>query len=173
MKIRTVAAGAVVAAALAAACLARVVTGAAPRAAAPAAPAVATATAPVTRGDVTEWVQVAGTLDYDGTLPVVNQLPAGVVTALASPGRTLRRGARLFAVAGTPALLLYGTTPAYRAFTQGMSDGADVLALERNLVALGMDPRRAITVDRDFTPATSAAIRRWQAARGVPAAQRN
>jgi hypothetical protein len=171
MKVGSLVTGAAVVAALAAGWLVRVAVGEGSRPA-PAAPEVATATAPVTRGDVTEWVQVAGTLDYDATRQVVNQLPSGVLTAVAGPGRTLRRGARLFAVAGTPALLLYGTTPAYRDFSAGMRDGADVLALERNLVAMGMDPDRAITVDRHFTRATGAAIRRWRAARGLPASQR-
>ncbi|MBC6461956.1 peptidoglycan-binding protein, partial [Actinomadura sp. HBU206391] len=71
-----------------------------------------------------------------------------------------------------PAVLLYGTTPAYRDFTAGMTDGADVLQLEKNLVALGMDPRHTITVDRHFTAATASAIYRWQKARGLPVAQR-
>jgi hypothetical protein len=53
-----------------------------------------------------------------------------------------------------------------------MTDGADVLELEQNLVGLGMDPGRAIRVDRHFSAATATAIRRWQAARGQPSAQR-
>jgi peptidoglycan hydrolase-like protein with peptidoglycan-binding domain len=146
---------------------------ASPRAVAPAAPAVATATAPVTRGDVTQRLTVSGTLGYDGTYPVLDQLPAGILTAVAGPGAVVRRGGTLFAVSGIPALLLYGRTPAYRDFSPGMSDGPDVLELERNLVALGMGAQGAITVDDHFSRATSAAIRRWQAARGLPAAQRS
>jgi len=42
-----------------------------------------------------------------------------------------------------------------------MTDGPDVGALERNLVALGADPSRAMTVDRHFTWATASAIERW------------
>jgi len=71
-----------------------------------------------------------------------------------------------------PAVLLYGTTPAYRDLAAGMTDGADVLQLEQNLVKLGLDPRHRITVDRHFSNATATAIRRWQAARGLPVAQR-
>jgi peptidoglycan hydrolase-like protein with peptidoglycan-binding domain len=131
-----------------------------------------TTTAPVTRGDVTASVQVAGVLGFDGAYTIVNQLPGGVVTAVPAPGTAVVRGADLYAVAGEPAVLLYGTTPAYRDFEAGMSDGADVLELEENLVALGMDPGRGITVDRHFSAATATAIRRWQAARGRPAADR-
>jgi peptidoglycan hydrolase-like protein with peptidoglycan-binding domain len=144
----------------------------APAAAPVAAPQVRTTTAPVTRGDVTARVQVAGVLGFDGAYTIVNQLPSGVVTAVSAPGTAVVRGADLYAVAGAPAVLLYGTTPAYRNFAAGMPDGADVLELEQNLVALGMDPYHGITVDRHFSDATATAIRRWQAARGLPVAQR-
>jgi peptidoglycan hydrolase-like protein with peptidoglycan-binding domain len=53
-----------------------------------------------------------------------------------------------------------------------MTDGPDVRQLERNLVALGMDPHHRITVDRHFGAATAAAIRRWEASWGRPAARR-
>lgn len=144
----------------------------APSAAPVAGPQVRTTTAPVTRGDVAARVQVAGVLGFDGAYTIVNQLPGGVVTAVRAPGTAVVRGAGLYAVAGAPAVLLYGTTPAYRDFTAGMTDGADVLQLEKNLVALGMDPRHTITVDRHFTAATASAIYRWQKARGLPVAQR-
>ncbi|MDG6110471.1 peptidoglycan-binding protein [Dactylosporangium aurantiacum] len=137
-----------------------------------AAPQVRTTTAPVTRGDVATRVQVAGVLGFDGAYTVVNQLPGGVVTALPAPGTAVVRGADLYAVAGVPATLLYGTVPAYRELAAGMSDGVDVLQLEQNLVALGMDPGHGITVDRHFSDATATAVRRWQAARGLPVAQR-
>src|SRR5262245_12873496 len=142
--------------------------GAGPEAMRPPDPTVPTATAPVRRGDVTERVEVAGTLRFGGRRVVRSQLPAGIVTAVARPGATIERGGRLFAVSGTPVLLLYGATPAYRRFHRGMADGPDVRALERNLVALGLDPFDAIVVDGHFDAATQAAVVRWQAARGVP-----
>lgn len=143
-----------------------------PGAATVAAPQVRTTTAAVTRGDVTARVQVAGVLGFDGAYTVVSQLPGGVVTAVAPPGTAVVRGADLYAVAGVPAVLLYGATPAYRDLAAGMSDGVDVLQLEQNLVALGLDPGHGITVDRHFSAATAAAIRRWQGARGLPWTQR-
>jgi hypothetical protein len=135
-------------------------------------PTVQTTNATVVRGDVTSRVQLSGTLGFDGSWTVVNQLPPGVLTAAPAPGTLVVRGADLFAVAGTPAVLLYGTTPAYRDFRLGMSDGADVRQLEQNLVVLGMDPHRSVTVDRHFSTASASAIRRWQAARHVPVADR-
>jgi peptidoglycan hydrolase-like protein with peptidoglycan-binding domain len=92
-----------------------------------------------------------------------------VVTAVPAPGAVVVRGSRLFAVGASPAFLLYGRVPAYRAFTPGMTDGGDVLELERNLAALGMAPG---TVDRHFSAATAAAVRRWQTVRRLPVADR-
>jgi peptidoglycan hydrolase-like protein with peptidoglycan-binding domain len=143
-----------------------------PQAEASTATEVPTGTAPVTRGTVTQTVKVSGTLGFDGGYQVVNQLGPGIVTAVPDPGATLERGGTLYAVANRPVRLLYGTVPAYRAFATGMPDGPDVRELEENLVALGDDPGRAITVDEHFTAATAAAIRRWQAANGLPVAAR-
>jgi peptidoglycan hydrolase-like protein with peptidoglycan-binding domain len=47
-----------------------------------------------------------------------------------------------------------------------MSDGVDVKQLESNLRALGFGA--GLSVDEDFTSATSSAVRRWQRAVGVP-----
>jgi hypothetical protein len=82
-------------------------------------------------------------------------------TSLPSVGEIVRRGQRLLAIDGAPSLLLYGPTSATRAFSAGMSPGADVAELNVNLDALGY--AHGLTGDR-FTPATAAAIRRLQAA---------
>ncbi|WP_182875013.1 peptidoglycan-binding protein [Microbispora sp. H10670] len=133
---------------------------------------VATATAPISRGVVAARVQLPGVLGYDGDFAVVDYLPAGVLTGVPRLGTTIRRGATLFTVDGKPVRLLYGPRPAHRGFALGMSDGEDVRLLERNLRALGMDPGRAMTVDRRFTWATAAAVRRWQASLHLPLAHR-
>ena len=103
----------------------------------PAGPAVSTTTAPVIRGDASERVEISGTIGYDGTYPVSNQLPPGILTVVAGAGAVVSRGGQLFAVSDTSARLLYGGLPAYRDFTTGMTDGPDVRELEQNLVALG------------------------------------
>jgi peptidoglycan hydrolase-like protein with peptidoglycan-binding domain len=143
-----------------------------PRTGAGTAPIVQTTTAAVARGTVIEREQVAGMLGYDGSYPVADHLAGGTVTALADAGATVSRGGILFAVDNRPVRLLYGTLPAYRGFAAGMADGPDVAQLEANLAALGFDPDRAMTVDNHFSAATAAAVRRWQAAWGLPAAQR-
>jgi hypothetical protein len=142
-----------------------------PRSAPPAA-AVATGTAAVTRGAVAERERFTGTLGFDGSYPVAHQGAPGILTAVAAAGSTVRRGGILYRVANQPVRLLYGTVPAYRDLAPGVAPGPDVRQLEANLVALGLDPDRRIAVDERFTAATTAAVRRWQAAWGLPAGQR-
>ncbi|MCP2322169.1 hypothetical protein HDA40_000676 [Hamadaea flava] len=132
----------------------------------------ATSTADVTRGTVTQTVQISGTLGYDGAYQVIHHGQPGTLTGTPAPGTTIGRGGVLYAVANVPARLLLGGVPAYRDFADGMADGPDIRELERNLVALGLDPSRQITVDDHFTAATKAAIRRWQASWGWPADRR-
>ena len=80
----------------------------------------------------------------------------------------MRRGESLYDVDNEPAAwLLYGSLPAWRDFTPGMSDGEDVRQLERNLRALGADPEGDMTVDDEWTWATTAAVQRFQDARGL------
>ncbi|MFC6023570.1 peptidoglycan-binding protein [Plantactinospora solaniradicis] len=133
---------------------------------------VPTETAEVTRGNVAERVQVNGAFGYGTAYPVVHLGEPGVLTAMTAPEIVVARGGRLYVVANQPVRLLYGGTPAYREFAFGMSDGPDVRQLERNLVALGHDPDDRLTVDGRFSRATAAAVRRWQAAWGLPVGQR-
>jgi peptidoglycan hydrolase-like protein with peptidoglycan-binding domain len=130
---------------------------------------VATATASVSRGTVTERVQIAGTLGFDGTYSVAHQGRPGITTWVADAGSIVDRGGELYAVANQPVRLLIGPLPAYRDFAAGMPDGPDVKQLEENLAALGMRPG---TVDEKFTADTTAAIKRWQAAWGLAAVDR-
>ncbi|HUB76385.1 MAG TPA: hypothetical protein VL977_04975 [Solirubrobacteraceae bacterium] len=82
-------------------------------------------------------------------------------TSVPSAGKVVRRGQALFAIDGLPTLLLYGSTTATRAFTSGMSPGADVGELNANLDALGYG--HGLAGDA-FTRATAGAIRRFQVA---------
>lgn len=135
--------------------------------------AVAYSTATVERGTITERTQVSGTLGYAGSYQVTNQLAApGVLTWTPQPGATVHRGDTVYRVNGTNVRLLIGSVPDYRAFHGGMSDGLDVKELEQNLVAMGYDPNHTMTADDHFTWATKDAIKRWQAAQGVPSADR-
>lgn len=133
---------------------------------------LATATAQVTRGTATQRVQVSGTLGYQGHYSVVHQGTGGILTSAAAPGSTVDRGGELYRVDNRASRLLFGPVPGYRDLHAGVPDGPDVRQLEENLVALGQDPGHRIVVDDHFDAATTAAVRRWQTACGLPAADR-
>lgn len=90
---------------------------------------------------------------------------AASYTMLPAPGTVVRRGQPLYAIDGQPTLLLYGATPAWRAFRAGMSPGVDVWELNANLAALGY----AVTVGEVFTSATAQAVAELQRGAGVAA----
>jgi peptidoglycan hydrolase-like protein with peptidoglycan-binding domain len=127
----------------------------------------ATATATVERRDLVDRESIDGTLGYADAAPLLAGA-AGTVTALPEAGSVLRRGRSLYSIDGEPAAwLLYGSLPAWRDFTPGMADGEDIRQLERNLRALGHDPDGDMTVDDDWTWATTAAVQRFQDERGL------
>jgi HlyD family secretion protein len=153
-------------------------------AAAPAAAEAPTGLATVTRTEVVARQQVAGTLSYGASSTVAAQAQAqggaaggssgagggqpqsGILTRVPAVGAVVGRGQELYEVDGHAVPLWYGTRPAWRTFQLGMSDGPDVRELEANLVALGFDPDRAITVDQHFSWVTALASKRWQLATG-------
>jgi peptidoglycan hydrolase-like protein with peptidoglycan-binding domain len=86
-------------------------------------------------------------------------------TKLPGTGEIIHRGEALFSIDGQPTVLLYGGTPATRAFILGMSPGGDVGELNANLEVLGYGQGLGGNV---FSSATVAAIRAFQAAHGMP-----
>jgi hypothetical protein len=138
-----------------------------PRAAAQSATdaAVPVSSVKVVRTDVAERQVVPGTLGYRGSYSVGNQLPAGVVTWLPSPGQVIARGHALYRLADQAVTLCYGPVPAWRDIGPGMMSGPDVRELDANLDALGF---QAGPPSDTFTWATEAAIERWQVANGMP-----
>src|SRR3989442_1625596 len=83
-------------------------------------------------------------------------------------GGVIGRGGTLGRIDTLPVVLMYGSLPAYRTLSQGVSDGPDVAQLNDNLIALGFAPYGAIGDRRHFGEATAAAVRRWQSANGLP-----
>jgi peptidoglycan hydrolase-like protein with peptidoglycan-binding domain len=125
------------------------------------------ATAAVERRDLVERDELVGTLGYAGAGSLLAGA-AGTITRLRAPGAVVRRGQALYWLDGEPAaFLLYGRLPAWRDLGPGIADGDDVRQLERNLRALGHDPGGALEVDREWDWATTAAVRRFQDARGL------
>ena len=132
----------------------------------PATAATVTGSAPVVRANLTNTVQVSGSLGYAGSYTIVNQAPGTAFTALPAVGTTIRRGQALYEVDGTPVTLFYGVRPQWRALSVGVAAGRDVAQLDRNLIALGYGA--GLIVGDYFTDATAYAVERWQVACGLP-----
>lgn len=115
------------------------------------------ATAPVTRGDLSNSSQQDGTLGHLGERKI-NAGPAGVLTWVAGAGSVVERDGRLYEVEGSPVRLMYGAEPMYRTLRTG-DKGKDVQQLEENLAALGYT---GFDVDEEYTAKTAAAVKRWQ-----------
>jgi len=125
-------------------------------------------TAQVVRTTLTNTVQVGGSIGYDGSYAVaVLGDGGGVYTGLPVPGEVIRQNQPVYSVNAEPVPLLYGSVPAYRAFDVGMSDGADVGQLTRDLIAAGYGG--SLTQSNHYSSVTAAAVERWQSALGLQA----
>jgi hypothetical protein len=93
--------------------------------------------------------------------------PGTTYTWLPAVGTVIRQDQKVYSVSDVPVPLLYGPVAAYRAFYVGMSDGADVRELTRDLIQLGYG--NGLAQSDHYSGATAAAVRRWQTARGLPA----
>ncbi|MEU9021596.1 peptidoglycan-binding protein [Actinomadura sp. NPDC048394] len=131
-----------------------------------AAPSVATAV--VARRDLSAVLPVTATLGYAGSYPVTGQ-GSGRLTWLPAPGTVVHQGEVLYRVDdGTPVVLLYGTVPAWRALSEGMT-GHDVAQLNRDLVRLGHADRADVAEQGwdHYSWETAAAMRRLKRHLGV------
>jgi hypothetical protein len=123
-------------------------------------------TAAVERRTLVQREAADGTLGYSDSRSVYNRLRGGTITWVPDEGAIVRRGHRLYAVDGQPVILLYGHQPAYRPLGPGVSDGADVAQLQRNLATLGYFGG---SVDGHFGASTRSAVQDWQRALGLRA----
>ena len=98
--------------------------------------AAASATAAVTRQDLSAVTPVTATLGYANSYVVRGQ-GGGTLTWLPSPGQVIRQGQALYQTGnGSPVVLLYGSVPAWRVLDEGIT-GQDVSQLNHDLVELG------------------------------------
>ena len=116
------------------------------------------ASAEITRGDLVGETTVQGTLHYADSYTQKSSFD-GVITALPTPGSTLKQGEKIYTVGGESSYLLHGSTPAWRSFEAGMSNGEDIHQLEEALSQLGYFDGQA---DTRFDWRTQAAINKWQ-----------
>jgi Putative peptidoglycan binding domain len=131
----------------------------------------ATSLSTVTRRSLSTQTQLNGTLGYARSYTVLGQA-TGTVTWLPRVGQVVRQGQVLYGVDGAPVVLLYGSTPAYRALAEGATAaeviGADVAQLNRDLVALGyVDSADVDSAGDEFSWATKAGVEKLQDHLGV------
>jgi hypothetical protein len=94
------------------------------------------ATWTVARENISDTTQENATLGYAASYTVTGQ-GSGTLTWLPSQGQVIRQGQVLYQVDnGVPVVLLYGSVPAWRDMTEGIT-GADVTQLNHDLVDLG------------------------------------
>jgi multidrug efflux pump subunit AcrA (membrane-fusion protein) len=93
--------------------------------------------------------------------------PGTTYTWLPKVGDVVDQDQPLYALDNEDVPLLYGSTPAYRAFYVGMSDGDDVGELTADLIALGFGG--GLTPTNHYSAATATAVEHWQNALNLPA----
>lgn len=119
--------------------------------------------ADVVRTDLIQTESLDGSLRFADPSRLLSQT-TGTITALPEEGARLEVGDVAFEVDGVPVELFEGDRPAWRSFDDGMSDGADVEQLERNLERMGYEVPEP---DEVFDDDTVAAIEAWQEDRGL------
>jgi peptidoglycan hydrolase-like protein with peptidoglycan-binding domain len=124
-----------------------------------------TSTAAVKRGSLVSQTDLSATLGDSGSYTVTNQA-TGTVTWLPAVGHVVRRGKVLYQVSGAPVVLLYGSVPAYRTLSEGMT-GPDVRELNQNLIALGYATKAGLYPLRDYSANTAYALEQYQTALGI------
>jgi hypothetical protein len=94
---------------------------------------------------------------------------SGTFTWLPAVGHTVRQGQVIYRVSGSPVVLLYGSVPAYRDLSQGLT-GADVRELNTDLVNLGYTTRAALGPRSGwdyYSAATAYAVEQLQSKLGL------
>jgi hypothetical protein len=124
-----------------------------------------TATAQATTRDLEEREELAGTLGY-GDPEEVAINAQGTITALPALGTIVDRGQTMVEVDGLAIPLWFGDRPLWRALDANAENGVDVQEVEANLVALGYATASTLTVDQDWTSATTTVLKKWQKATG-------
>ncbi len=79
------------------------------------------------------------------------------------------QAAEQLAVGPRPAVLMYGSAPAWREMSESSTPGPDIEQLETNLAALGFDAEGAMVADGVYDEATVSAVIGWQESLGVEA----
>jgi peptidoglycan hydrolase-like protein with peptidoglycan-binding domain len=129
--------------------------------------AIPASTVRVARRDLISTRALSGALESEPAVAPVDRL-AGTYTALPMQGTLIGAGSTAWEIDGEPVVVMAGLRPAWRPFSLGMADGADVTQLEAGLIAAGEAHGLLVTPGPHFGAGTQAAVRRWQVAAGLP-----
>jgi hypothetical protein len=126
---------------------------------------VATATAKVVRTDLVQTQTLAGTLRYSEPSQLLSPA-SGTVTSLPREASRIGRNDAALELDGKPVYAFIGERPVWRPFAKGMTDGPDVVELEKNLAALGYGDPDWVP-DSEFDSDTAQAIEDWRSDVGL------
>jgi peptidoglycan hydrolase-like protein with peptidoglycan-binding domain len=117
--------------------------------------------AAVTRRDLARSEELDGTVGFGDESPLV--LPQeGTLTSLPQPGTVIDHGDVIAAVDDQPVIAIRSDATLWRDLGPSVDDGDDVLAIERMLAQLGYATEYDVTVDGDWTDATTNAVEAFQ-----------
>jgi hypothetical protein len=120
-----------------------------------------TAVVEVVRRDLVRTEELDGTIGHGDATPLV-LTASGTLTGLPEPGDVINAGDVVAEVDGVPIIALRGSFPLWRALGPGVDDGKDVLLVEYVLASLGYAQEHDVTVDEEWTSATTEAVEAFQ-----------
>ena len=119
----------------------------------------------VVQRDLARTEELEGTVAYGTATPLVLAVE-GTLTGLPEVGDVIGAGDVIAEVDGQPVIALSGPTPLWRTLGPGVDDGTDVLHVEYVLAAMGYAEEHDMTVDEEWTSATTEAVEEFQADHG-------
>jgi Putative peptidoglycan binding domain len=128
-------------------------------------PGTELSTVDVVRRDLARTEDLDGSVGHGDATPLV-LTAGGTLTALPEPGEEIEPGDVVAEVDGLPIIALSGAFPLWRTLGSGVEDGKDVLQVEYVLASLGYAEEYDVTVDEDWTSATTDAVEAFQADHG-------
>jgi hypothetical protein len=117
--------------------------------------------AEVARRDLVRAEELDGSVGH-GTSRSLVLNAEGTLTALPAEGEIIEPGDVIAEVDGQPIIALQGPIPLWRPLGPSVDDGEDVLQLEYILATLGYAEEHDVTVDDDWTAATTEALEAFQ-----------
>jgi len=116
---------------------------------------------PITRGDLVRYEEFDATAGYGTASPVV-LAGEGTLTGLPEIGQIVAPGDTVAEIDGRPVIAAAGAMPMWRDLRNGVDDGADVRQVEQLLADLGYAATYDVTVDDEWTNATTRAVKAFQ-----------